>query len=1088
MASTASVLKTQQGVQLFFVLKITGLAPYFCCVINPTSSIYGAGAWSLPAGRFVVQGMMEPDGDLTQNLEDIVGCIASAETLSIKVVDFQATDAVAGGQYPYFSRLDAPGRLGLLGPIPELESNIRATDGPGATFSVRGAAAGSTVGGTNAILHIGGEAIQVTAGVVADSTGRATLTVGARNVYPCDADYPPVPYHDVVLRDVQGVPGVNQYVTSEPFNLLGRSAAFYIGHMQPNGWPCTESEMLRRVVGRITKVSDVGDGTFQIGITSVMSMLKGSGTDSRFPNPIAPGLAQSNIVPGQIYITPNWQGMGFWVDQSRAEVKQFGGSYTSGILRITQGIYYSVDDLLIEIQHQLDTFALRRTLDPNDIARDGGWHFQLGIMEKDGRQHVTLSPNTYLADDIGIGVSGDLLRVLGFTQDSYSVTSQLEEWDGLASYEIGDRVHYTFDISRATPWDVAHAYVIGDVVSINYLATGSTSTDPRTGAGWTRTTAPSARTGNRSSWTYVSGHGWIAGQVVEADWYVAIQAGTGNDPLTSPTFWARMEHFWFEAIVANSGRHPPDPTYWKPAPNVPLIIAEDPCPSVFVPLDSPDTSLFTIDDPNAKFFTDQGDQSGSAYIRFGDGQIARLISQGTGPTASLLTILGPPLTPALHFDRRPGPGRAYYRTSQGEPATVQQVLLLEAPSPGTAGIGLMLGRLLSSTGQQSDAEFDAYPQGAGLGLGNLVDKTSFSRFTYADVARGLFIDNTYSFEDIARAIVKEYGLFITWDATNGRVKMSQMIAPQVAVTVSPAIGLSTQSEDDEIPPAVSDPTSVRATWELDWSWDPKEKKFLQVFTWNDNVVRSQYGTIAKSEKIEDKTLLAIPGGSITGAAGAAVQAQIGVRSYFYRQQWARVTISMNKIGLAISPAEIHQIVHAVLRNPFTGLRGITATDAIYAMLAKVTMKASGKGRGSVDLFLNRYDTGTAFRPLSPSALVDFGAAGHGYNGGTGVLTVLSHFVSDGIGFDGIDFSVGDKAILMSRETTDYVEPVTVAAIAGDGHTLTIDAGLPSPPTDQELVLILDDYATATAARKAGVSWQGDEDGKIASLANDNKWS
>jgi hypothetical protein len=133
--------------------------------------------------------------------------------------------------------------------------------------------------------------------------------------------------------------------------------------------------------------------------------------------------------------------------------------------------------------------------------------------------------------------------------------------------------------------------------------------------------------------------------------------------------------------------------------------------------------------------------------------------------------------------------------------------------------------------------------------------------------------------------------------------------------------------------------------------------------------------------------------------------------------------------------------------------------------------------GKVTFLINRTRKSGLYRSWSPSGLVDYAAAGHGYNTGTGVLTMKRQYSSHATNKDGWDFRVADTVRIIARHAVNgalaYDETTTVAAVAVDGATVTVGAGLPAIPDGTEVLLVLQDYANATAARQAAVAFQGD---------------
>lgn len=948
MASTASHIKADQGVELFYYLKITGIPFYFFGVINPSdASRFGAFAWTLPAGYTAARGMQLPDDSLEQTLADIVGGIASAERISLTIADFVATSSFPNG---YLSRLCSPGRLALAGPIPELEATILASAGAGGVIFVRGAAAGSTVGGSG-FIHIGAEALNVNGGV-ADATGRTPMLIIARNLYPCcGSSYPATPRHLVVTQDLQGVPGQNQLVTSEPMSLVGRSAAFFIGHIEPNGMPCLESETMTRLVGHISSVEYGTDGQYTFQLDSLMGDLATA--------QVAPELGQSQILPGQIVINQ-------WFNTMRVRI--ISGDIATGSRRSSIGIVvntgtYAIDDLVNVINFNLIGYYLVHT----DI---GGTTFvNCSIVIVNGNPTVQFN-------------LGSLNTSYRLAIDNYSVT-----------------------------------------------------------------TGQAARTGLLSALGFN-----------DDSEHVSDTAGSGG--------------------VTAGG-------------NV-QITAENPTPTVFIPmlLDAVTAApSFTILDANQVFFSDQGDLGGAAWIRFGDGQVAKLTSQAGAvlTTSQAATTAFTAVTVKVGVTYFNGYSTPYYRVAIGDTPTVEQIILWNTPTTYTPILGIGIGRVLASTGQQSTTDFDAYPAGVGFGWGALVDQISFSRVTFADVQRQMQIDAATTFADVFTAMAKEYGLFLVWNPEIGKVQLLRMTAPSAAAAVTPILSDSNRTIVSDRTTSTIDRTNLRSSWALNWGWSGRDQKFTgPLLTLADNFVRSAFGAGSKNEKVDDKTL-AYPGNSVGGTSGINILAHILERSYLYRQPWAKCKRSMSKAGLVMTPGTCHQVIDATVINPFTGAQGVVGADRIFAIVMGVSMNPA-TGVGTVSYLINKYDPSSNFRPISPCALVDVGAALNGYNNATGTVTLKSHYASDGVSFDGIDFLAGDVVILRTRDTLNYNQATTISAVAGDGHTVTVAAGLGAVPTTEEVIMCLTDYTHATATRKSAVAYQANEDGMVESLISASRWS
>jgi len=284
--------------ELFYWLKITGVPYYFFAVYNPTSTRFGSSAWTLPTGYTAVGGMDLPDCDLEQSLNDIIGGVATAERMRLTLTDFRAFDA--NGEYRFLSRLFSPGiATGTPNGYFELKSDIPASMTTGGTVTVRAAARPG-----NGFYAVGAETLELS-GWTGPTLGVSDGTiVGGRNRFPCCSTYPPIPYHRVVRNETDGAAiGKNILVTpyGTPFTMIGRTAAFYIGAMGPNGMPLPEAQGLMRLVGRISGVDfgDVGAGggggaTYQIELTSLVDDLEGAVA--------APGLGIARIKDDQILL------------------------------------------------------------------------------------------------------------------------------------------------------------------------------------------------------------------------------------------------------------------------------------------------------------------------------------------------------------------------------------------------------------------------------------------------------------------------------------------------------------------------------------------------------------------------------------------------------------------------------------------------------------------------------------------------------------------------------------------------------------------------------------------------------------------
>jgi hypothetical protein len=960
-SASTYITDATQPYRPFYYLKITGLPYYFFSIIDPTDSKWGTAAWTLSTGYSAVKGMDLPTTDFSQQLNDIIGGIATAERIRLQMMDFNVVDS--HGSHSFFGRLLSPGRISASSSaiVGYLHSDIASSATTSDTFTVQSSAAFST-GDT----YIGGETIGVSS-VSGPSAGVYTLTIGARNKYSCTSTYPAVPYYRIVadstgVVDNTSAPLVTQ---GDPISFIGRSAALYIGHLTPDGFPEPESHSLCRFVGHIRGINYGQEpGKFEFDIESVTADLSRA--------LLAPALAHGTATG--IYLPDE-----YWRTLMITVSANDGTHFPSATLKITLPLNFYTDgtDLANSIQLQLNT------------------------------------------------IQGEILS-LGAHTYTFTFGCSLNDQGGLEFKSSGKG-----SVSGIT----------GTVVLSNPTATNSVTT--------------------------------------------GLQPGTGIGLLTAMG-WAP------DVISVTNSSSPSDgttsATIGIPSPRV--------APILFVPLQHQNggVTLNFKAGPgiiNSRFFTDQGDGSGVAWVRCGDGQVARLIAA----TATGITIGEPPMqqsgsTPLIAHGLQSA--AAYYLEDSAEktPGTFDQVLHIPSPQTGTAEIALF--QLLASTGHSGDGEFNVFPDGCGLALDGLLDKATIRTFAFAFTTSYAFdVDATTTFGDLWTGISKFLGVFLVWDPATATITLRQLMISNSANASTFVFSESNRATTGDRSKCVVDESNLRTGWTVRYGWDYQGKKFTKTATVNDSYAIGAYQIAARTEAIEDRLL-----SPETTDIDAYLAILTGRRSVFTRYPWSKVTRSVNKTGLLLSPGLYCQIVDNTIFNSFTGLQGITSGDGLYGFITSVR---SNLATGAVEVSFLINATFTTTRPWSPTGLLKYTAALNGYSTGTGICTMDAWYTShDRTAYkDGIDFIVGDKVALVPRGVQPgapyYEKKGTVTAVATDGSTVTIDSGLGAVSTGVETIMILQDYGSQTTARKTTaatrVTFQGDGvDLLIASSALLDKWT
>ncbi len=509
-------------------------------------------------------------------------------------------------------------------------------------------------------------------------------------------------------------------------------------------------------------------------------------------------------------------------------------------------------------------------------------------------------------------------------------------------------------------------------------------------------------------------------------------------------------------------------------------VASRPAPSVFIPVAQSALSgpcrfeVRGMDGSTSQhFFTDQGD--GRAFVQFGDGTIVKISATDTTDGPLKLTT-GPRWRWSMgrrELVDAESPPPFYYVGIDGK-ATVRQVVVAGNRDEDTDA-GLLVGRLIASHDEGSALDdLNYYPEGVGLGWNRIIDGDSIRAISSYGRSwpREYIVTSKTKMDEILPALLKVYGLAVVWDPETSRVVFRPLRFPTAANAHNISLSDSNRTRVDDETTRVIDASNVRTSWLLKWGWDWVEGKFTSTdINIIDNTVAST-GVAEKPENIEDKTLW------IKGNDDAfKYLGELFARGFLYQQPWLRCSRTLGRVGLTLAPGTYHLIVDRNLVNPFTGRRGVTAADRLYGMLISVTGNPASPDKGTCTFLLNQYRKSGLFRSWSPCGLVDYDAAGHGYNTGTGVLTMARRYSSHATNHDGYDFDVGDTVRLIAWNASEtalvYDETATILAAATDGSTLTVASGLPAIGTDVEVLVVLREYVNATAARQGEIAFQGD---------------
>jgi len=568
------------------------------------------------------------------------------------------------------------------------------------------------------------------------------------------------------------------------------------------------------------------------------------------------------------------------------------------------------------------------------------------------------------------------------------------------------------------------------------------------------------------------------------------------------------------AATSSTGEIPAStPASWQalgPLSGVPVfnsVTANNPIPGVFIPYGyitaSSATATFQVTDLSPRWFFDQGDGSGQAFVRFGNGDIVRLSPSTGTPDGSYVTVgkladqtLYP--TPATQAQSNwqanyGAQASAYYSVPAGQTATVEQVVISPVDSTvALVGPGTMVGRFLASTGVNlNSGTLDCYPPGVGLGLGTAFNSESLSAFSSSDLKRSAVIDSSTTLADLFVPLAREYGWFLVWDPLLSQYAVKTIQVPNSGSFVS-TLNESSRATVTDRTIQTQDQGALRSTWTLKWGYDRYSDSYkAKDLTIVDTYVVSSFGNAIKGETIEDKTLLQVNGQNALEIPNGLL---LG-RSYQYRIPFMKCKRTISKLGSILCPGDVVAFVDNTVVNPFTGNVGIASADKIYALLIQVDFDF-GTCTGTVTALLNRQDPSSAFGNLAPCAALDYAATGHGYDTATGTVVCLNHYTGIGPSFyDGADFAVGDTVVIASKDgdtsassPAPYLVTTTVTAVSGDGHQVTVASGLGAPPNG-ELIMYLRHYSVATAARKLSTAFQGDRATMlIEATVQSNRWA
>lgn len=992
--STATRVRDHRAHSPFWWWKVHGLPYYFFQRINPTSSAYGAAAWTLGTGYTAKLALNTPDGQLAQKLPDLVGGIASAERITLRVNDFELFDAA--GAYRFFGRLRSPARAFQSAAAVKwgrIETDIDPALAAGDTIYLRGPQGFAASG----YLYGGGETIPYSAkSNNTPSAGITQFTMSGRNAFPAIDNFggrtwPVQPWY-IAPKDETGHVQASSTVimADQPFTLIGRRCALFMGYIDGDGKPCAESDGLLRMAGRIQSLTRRG-GAYEFAIENVISELSTA--------KLAPTLARATIAPSQLVVPSAPL-------RYRSFVYGFMGQLSS------EGIITGISRIIAS--ERVITIPAKTYETGDHVVYKGPATAPGGICE---------AINKAFAEDIAAGPAG--------AKKSY--------------------VNCRMEIINNEPRIVFVYRPVADGIHHLYIRNG-----------------------------------------------VKQGAATFEDGL-----WNDSRGSLLQALGFSEGTHlfesgdPVDAGVTLGDTKAQVIVGDRIPPSIFIPTVgiglTGDVQLTGTDAPGSRFFTDQGDGSGTAYVRFGDGQIVRIVDAVSGRISTRERLDAGMFGAIIAVGAGSGifggsldTGYGYYSVPMGAEGTVEQIVIARGPGLPQESGAQMLGEFLASDGGATavPGALNIYPRGVGLGWEGILDTDAWQMTIPNLGSRRFIVDKDTAFIDYFIPLAKECGLFAVWNAKTGTISLRRIRIPSgggagVLLVTAYTFDESNRGKREDMTEEEEDRESMRTGWTVKTGWSATQDKFTGPTFKIDNYFPTiMYGIQAHTEEIADKSLLP------TTSLGKMLGSLIGSRSVFFNTPWTRLKRAADKRYSLATPGDV--VGPIVDRNATApgGANGITSADAVYGLLMAVSFNPKGLDDGKVEILINPDIDPARTKPLSPSALIDFtkNDAGYtnGWNAATKNLWLKREYSNDADAttYDGISFPVGRKIRITQLDLMGppTVEHDTVAAVSASGQVVTLTTGFAAVSPTVESVMLCESFGAADAAALGSVAYQGDAQG------------